>query len=140
MKGTRRGLSNRSDMVEAAASTSDSEAGARLQSAVAQFFSGHETVLAASVRSGPIGLSNLARDEGMNPDMVSRIVGKLEKSGLVVQRPGPTDGGVVFVEATPAGRRLYERIRTERTDALNRTVERLSVDERIANDLRASRS
>jgi DNA-binding MarR family transcriptional regulator len=139
-------------MIEVAGSTGDSGAGARLQSAVAQFFLGHETVLAASVRNGPIGLSDLARDEGMNPDMVSRIVRKLEEAGLVVRRPDPTDASGDLVEATPAGRRFHERMRTERTDELNRTVDRLSVDERrvltdalpvlerIANDLKASRS
>ena len=36
------------------------------------------TVLATTARNGPVGLSWLAREEGMNPTMLSRVVWRLE--------------------------------------------------------------
>jgi DNA-binding MarR family transcriptional regulator len=110
------------------------------------------TVLGSAVRSGPVGLSRLADEEGMNPTMVSRVVRHLEEVGLVVRRPDPADGRAGFIEPTAAGRRLDGRIRTERTDALNQVVDRLEpaerrslaealpVLERIAKDLQTRRS
>jgi DNA-binding MarR family transcriptional regulator len=101
------------------------QAGARLTST-------ETTVLGAAVRNGPVGLTKLANAEGMNPTMLSRVVRHLEESGLVVRRSDPDDKRAGFVEATSAGRRLDERIHTERTDALNRVVSRLEPHERAA--------
>lgn len=39
------------------------------------------TVLASAARNGPVGLSWLAREEGMNPTMLSRVVWRLEAPG-----------------------------------------------------------
>jgi DNA-binding MarR family transcriptional regulator len=101
------------------------EAGAKLTST-------ETTVLGAAVRNGPVGLTRLAIAEGMNPTMLSRVVRHLEEGGLVVRRADPDDKRAGFVEATPAGRRLDERIHTERTDALRRVIAHLEPDERSA--------
>jgi DNA-binding MarR family transcriptional regulator len=101
------------------------QAGARLTST-------ETTVLGAAVRNGPVGLTKLANAEGMNPTMLSRVVRHLEEGGLVVRRADPDDKRAGFVEATPAGRRLDERIHTERTDALHRVIAHLEPDERSA--------
>jgi DNA-binding MarR family transcriptional regulator len=90
------------------------------------------TVLGAAVRNGPVGLTKLANAEGMNPTMLSRVVRHLEEGGLVVRRADPDDKRAGFVDATRAGRRLDERIHTERTDALNRVIARLEPHERSA--------
>jgi DNA-binding MarR family transcriptional regulator len=90
------------------------------------------TVLGVAVRNGPVGLTKLANAEGMNPTMLSRVVRHLEEGGLVVRRADPNDKRAGFVEATRAGRRLDERIHTERTDALNRVIARLEPHERSA--------
>src|ERR1700722_4829826 len=49
------------------------------------------TVLATTARHGPVGLSWLAREEGMNPTMLSRVVWRLEDAGLLARRPDPRD-------------------------------------------------
>lgn len=85
------------------------------------------TVLATTARNGPVGLSWLAREEGMNPTMLSRVVWRLEDAD-------PRDRRAALVDATPAGRRLHERIRAERTDALSQLIEHLDPDERDALD------
>src|ERR1700729_2729764 len=79
-------------------------------------------VLATTARHGPVGLSWLAREEGMNPTMLSRVVWRLEDAGVPARRPDPRDRRAALVDATPAGRRLHERISAERTDALSHAV------------------
>jgi DNA-binding MarR family transcriptional regulator len=77
------------------------------------------SVLGSVTRLGPIRLSELAEIEGVNPTMLSRIVGKLEDAGLFRRRPDPADGRAVLVEVTDAGRAEQLRLRTERTELLN---------------------
>ena len=76
-------------------------------------------MLATIFRLGPVRLSDLAAEEGLNPTMLSRIVGKLESAGLVVRTPDVADGRVAFVTASKDGRRLVDKVRRERTDALS---------------------
>lgn len=96
----------------------------------AKLTSTETSVLSAAVRSGPVGLSKLADAEGMNPTMLSRVVRHLEEGGFVVRRSDPADRRAGFVEATAAGRRLNERIHSERTDALNLVIDRLEPSDR----------
>jgi DNA-binding MarR family transcriptional regulator len=86
-------------------------------------------VLATVVRLGPVRLSDLAAQEGLNPTMLSRIAGKLEAAGLVVRSQDATDGRVAYVAVSTDGRRLVDRVRGERTDALSRALDRLDGEE-----------
>ena len=92
------------------------------------------TVLATAARNGPVGLSWLAQEEGMNPTMLSRVVWRLEDAGLLARRPDPRDRRAALVEVTAAGRRLHERIRAERTDALSQLIEHLGAADRAILD------
>jgi DNA-binding MarR family transcriptional regulator len=76
------------------------------------------SVLATVARLGPIRLSELADVEGINPTMLSRIVGKLEDGGLLRRRPDPDDGRAARVECTDAGSAEHLRLRAERTQLL----------------------
>jgi DNA-binding MarR family transcriptional regulator len=73
------------------------------------------SVLAAAARLGPIGVGELAEAEGLNPTMLSRIVGKLEADGWLSRVPNPSDGRAVSVQVSQAGHELQERMRDERT-------------------------
>ena len=77
-------------------------------------------VLATIVGRGPLRHADLAVMEGLNPTMLSRIIGKLEATGLVARLADAGDGRVVHVAATKRGRDLVARIRSERSDALER--------------------
>jgi DNA-binding MarR family transcriptional regulator len=90
------------------------------------------TVLSAIVRQGPLRLSDLARAESMNPTMLSRLIRDLEEAGLVLRRIDRVDRRAALAEATPAGRRLYDRIRAERSDTLSAALVLLSADEQGA--------
>ncbi len=88
-------------------------------------------VLASIFRLGPVRLSDLAAEEGLNPTMLSRIVGKLESADLVVRTPDVADGRAAFVTVSRDGRRLVDKVRRERTDALTRALDHLDDDQRL---------
>jgi DNA-binding MarR family transcriptional regulator len=89
-------------------------------------------VLFASDRRGPLRLSDLAGFAGLNPTMLSRLVPRLEAAGLLRRLVVEGDRRVCRVDVTPKGRRLLERIRSERNDALSRLLRELDDDERAA--------
>ena len=89
-------------------------------------------VLVAAERRGPIRLSDLASFAGLNPTMLSRLVPKLERAGLVRRLADGTDRRVCRVEATAKGRALLDRVRSERNDALSRRLDELDASEREA--------
>ncbi len=86
-------------------------------------------VLFTITRSGPVRLSQVAASEGINPTMLSRIIGKFESDGLATRLADSADGRVVHVAATKKGRDLVARIRRERSDALRLALEGLSKDD-----------
>jgi DNA-binding MarR family transcriptional regulator len=88
------------------------------------------SVLFTVARLGPIRLSDLAAEEGVNPTMLSRVVADFCDAGLVKRAADPGDGRAAIVAVTADGRRLCERMRRERTDALNLELDTLSAHER----------
>ncbi len=81
-------------------------------------------------RTGPVRLSELAESEGINPTMLSRSVTQLVDSGLVSRTSDSTDRRAAWVTATDAGHALAERMRQERTDAVNAALSGLSASDR----------
>ena len=88
------------------------------------------SLLYTVVRKGPIRLSELAAAEGVNPTMLSRIIGDLSDAGVLERVSDPGDRRAALVNATTDGRRLAERMRRERTDVLNRALDSLSAADR----------
>jgi DNA-binding MarR family transcriptional regulator len=87
-------------------------------------------VLVTIVGRGPLRLADLAELEGLNPTMLSRVIGKLEAAALVARLADAGDGRVVHVAATKKGRDLVTRIRNERSDVLNIALKDLDESER----------
>lgn len=88
------------------------------------------SVLLYVVRSGPLRLSDLAAAEGINPTMLSRVIAELVDAGLLERSSDEGDRRAAWVTATGAGRRLAERMRRERTDAVNVALSALSDEDR----------
>ncbi len=84
------------------------------------------TVLLHIVREGTIRLADLAETEGLNPTMLSRVIAKLADAGLVQRSSDAGDRRAAWVTATTKGQRLAERMRRERTDAVNLALGELS--------------
>jgi DNA-binding MarR family transcriptional regulator len=89
------------------------------------------SVLLHVARSGPVRLSELAASEGLNPTMLSRVIADFGDAGLLERVSDEGDRRAAWVKATPAGRRLAERMRRERTDALYLALAGLPEDDRI---------
>jgi DNA-binding MarR family transcriptional regulator len=88
------------------------------------------SVLLTVMREGPIRVSDLAEAEGINPTQLSRAIAHLVEAGLVERSADEGDRRAAWLKPTPAGRKLTERIRRERTDALNVALQGLAPDER----------
>jgi DNA-binding MarR family transcriptional regulator len=83
------------------------------------------SVLGTVARRGPIGIGELAELEGINPTMLSRIVGKLSDAGLIERITHPDDGRAVVVQTTAAGRELHARVQDQRSKAIAARLEKM---------------
>lgn len=81
---------------------------------------------------GPLSLTELAELEGLNPTMVSRIVGRLDELELIQRRQNPQDLRAALVEITPSGHAMNERIRADRGHVVSGCLDRLSANQREA--------
>jgi DNA-binding MarR family transcriptional regulator len=62
--------------------------------------------------------------------MLSRVIADLGDAGLVARTSDDGDRRAAWVEATDDGRRLAQRMRRERTDAVNEAMEELAPADR----------
>lgn len=90
------------------------------------------SILATVATYKAIGMGQLADIEGINPTMLSRIVGRLEDDGLVRRVPDPDDRRAVHVEITALGARFHTKLRRERTRLLTEKLELLAPAEQQA--------
>lgn len=88
------------------------------------------SVLLTIVREGRIRISELASAESLNPTMLSRVISDLVDAGLAARVNDDGDRRAAWVQSTAAAKKLAERIRRERTGALNQALEGLSEDDR----------
>jgi DNA-binding MarR family transcriptional regulator len=89
-------------------------------------------VLFTVVRCGPIGMSELAREEDLNPTMLSRVVARLADGGLLERTPHPDDGRVVVVSPNEAGTSLRTETVRAHNDVLAHELDGLSPEEAAA--------
>lgn len=82
--------------------------------------------LATLERGGPSRLTALAAREGITQPAMTQLISRLESSGLVSREPDPTDGRVVRVTITEAGRSTMAARRAERTERLTGLLTQLS--------------
>jgi DNA-binding MarR family transcriptional regulator len=86
------------------------------------------SVLGVVVARGPIRISAVAELEGVNPTMLSRVMGVLEQKGLIQRSSDTADQRGVVAEATADGRDKSRRIMERRTAILLDVVEHLPAD------------
>ena len=88
--------------------------------------------LATVGTSGPMRLGDLAAAEGIAPSTLTRLVTALEESGYVRRFPDPSDARASTLAITPHGQEALERIRTESTLLLTKSLELLTPAQRSA--------
>jgi DNA-binding MarR family transcriptional regulator len=86
------------------------------------------SALGLIVTRGPLGLGELAELEGLNPTMLSRVVGKLHSLGLIDRIRDPADLRNVTVGGSAAGRRVDKQIKARRAAAISQWLELLGPD------------
>jgi len=87
------------------------------------------SALATIERHGPLTPSELADAERVQRPTATRIVGRLEREGLVDRASDPTDGRVSLVSVTAEGRALLRRLRTRKDAYLARRLRDLDAGE-----------
>jgi DNA-binding MarR family transcriptional regulator len=88
------------------------------------------SILLNAARTAPIRMGELAESEGINPTMLSRVVGGLVDKGLLERTSDTYDRRAAWLTVTRKGRRLTERMKNERTEAVNAAMGALAPDER----------
>src|SRR6516162_3047017 len=108
------------------------------------------SVLSSIAFRGQLGLAELIQIEGLNPTMLSRVVGRLDAFGLIRRLRDPEDFRAARVEVTPEGEQAYQRIAAQRAAILSERVAGLPAEqvaalitalpalENLAEDLRAA--
>jgi DNA-binding MarR family transcriptional regulator len=87
-------------------------------------------VALSSVESqGPLTMRDLCAIERVQPPSMTRIVAALVDAGLVERRADPSDGRVVWIRVTGAGRRLLERARGRKEAYLAKALRDLEPEE-----------
>jgi DNA-binding MarR family transcriptional regulator len=90
------------------------------------------SVLGFLGREGAHRLTDLARTQRVSQPNMTQLVTRLERAGLVRRTADSRDGRGVLVEATDAGMEVFRQRRTERTQALQEIVDRLTGPEQDA--------
>src|SRR5688572_3710326 len=89
-------------------------------------------VLHTLAGSGPMRLSELTASERVTQPAMTQLVTRLERDGLAVRSPDPSDRRAVLVQVTPAGAKVVESRRKERIDRLAALAGRLDPHHRQA--------
>jgi DNA-binding MarR family transcriptional regulator len=87
------------------------------------------SVLGIVAGRGPMGLPDIIAVEGLNPTMLSRVLGTLEQRGLVVRKADLDDLRAVSVTATKGGHDLHRRLRAGRVRSVARLVAQLEPEQ-----------
>ena len=87
------------------------------------------SALSVVVFGGPITLGDLARAEQVRPPTMTRLVQALESARLVTRSPDSADARIMWIKATPKGRRLLFKGRAARVRALSNRLASLTSEE-----------
>jgi DNA-binding MarR family transcriptional regulator len=88
--------------------------------------------LSALDRSGPCRLTVLAAEQGVTQPAMTQLVARLTDQGLAARRADPSDGRVVHVQITDAGREFVARRRAARAGKLAGLLAMLSPADQAA--------
>ena len=90
------------------------------------------SVLGITSVRGPLSLAELTELEGINPTMLSRVIGKLDEHGLIKRLRDPDDFRAARVEATGKGQSMYQRIAAQRSAVISESVAGLPAGQQAA--------
>lgn len=74
-----------------------------------------------NMAGGQLGLGELAASIVLSPSGLSKLLDRMEESGLIRRDPDPHDARATFASITPKGRSLVKRARAGHHEVLQRT-------------------
>jgi DNA-binding MarR family transcriptional regulator len=86
--------------------------------------------LATIDRHGPLTPSEVATRERIQRPTATRVIARLEESGLVVRAADPADRRSSLVSLSPAGAALLDEVRTRKDAFLSQRLEALGREDR----------
>ena len=88
------------------------------------------SALSIMVFGGRVTIGQLAQAEQVSAPTMTRLVVGMERDGLVRREGDPADGRVVWLDATPKGRRILHAGRARRVAALEDDLAALDENDR----------
>lgn len=88
-------------------------------------------LLAALFHSGAQIMNHLSERLGVTPRNVTTLVDALEKEGLLVRKPHPTDRRATIIELTPAGDKIGATVAKRYQLAMSELFDVLSEQEKV---------
>jgi DNA-binding MarR family transcriptional regulator len=74
-----------------------------------------------NMAGGSLGLGELASAIALSPSGLSKLLDRMDASGLIRRDPNPTDARAAFATITPRGRSMVKKARTGHHELLRRT-------------------
>jgi len=96
------------------------------------------TLLRLLHKGGPERLSLLAVATGVSKPVITHLVGRMERDGLVIRSVDPSDGRVTLVDITDAGRALHKEQRQLHPTWMAEVLDALSPEDELALGLAMS--
>jgi DNA-binding MarR family transcriptional regulator len=90
------------------------------------------TALEVIIEKGPLRLQALAEQLMLDKSTTSRVIETLVRKTYVKKFADPEDNRAVLIEATAAGRKLYQKIHSELVDEQKEMIADLSPEVRVA--------
>jgi DNA-binding MarR family transcriptional regulator len=86
-----------------------------------------------NMAGGRLGLGDLAEGIALSPSGLSKLLDRMESSGLIRREADPSDARAAFAAITPRGRKLVTRARTSHHDLLRQTLGEALTDRDLAD-------
>ena len=100
------------------------------QEAATELTLSQTAALATVERHGPLTPGELAARERIQRPTATRVIARLETSGLLARTADPLDGRSSLISITPAGVTLLRRVRNRKDAYLAQRLERLDAEDR----------
>jgi DNA-binding MarR family transcriptional regulator len=95
----------------------------------------YDVLMQLDMSGGQLGLSDLASTIVLSPSGLSKLLDRMEASGLIRRQPDPSDARSTFATITPRGRSLVRTARVKHHEWLQRAFGD-ALDDRDLADLR----
>jgi DNA-binding MarR family transcriptional regulator len=80
----------------------------------------YDVLMHLELAGGRLGLSGLAEAVVLSPSGLSKLLDRMEESGLIAREPDPDDGRSTFATITPHGRAVVRKTRQKHHAFLQR--------------------